>query len=233
MLNFFTKNPTSFCIKSKCLWKIVTFSAETQFFVECSSVHVNCTFHNSAWNFQLNMEEVHTEIPKVIRKFEIVGKKSQNWAPELGNSVLSTVNKQGCAWSKCFPLSVPKTYKKLSFSRSCFYSKWSSVRVKCSSVKLVELFQQNPTLFTVKSEYYEKKMLHNSAEKQSFLKFSPVHVKCTFDNSAWNFQLNMETIRTRIPKEKRNFIIVGKKSQNSALELKNAVLSTVQKQGRQ
>ena len=79
------------------LWeKMLHISAEIQSFLKCSPVHVKCTFHNSAWNFQLNMEEVHTEIPKVMRKLKNVGKKPQNWTPELENSVLSTVQKQGC-----------------------------------------------------------------------------------------------------------------------------------------
>ena len=84
--------------------KLLHFPAETQFFIEGSSVHVKCTFDDCAETFELNMEEVHTETTKVMRKFRIVGKKSQNGAPELENAVFSTVNKQGCAWSVYFHL---------------------------------------------------------------------------------------------------------------------------------
>ena len=42
------------------------------------------------------METIHTQIPKMLRKIEIIGKKSQNWSLELKNAVLSTVKEQGC-----------------------------------------------------------------------------------------------------------------------------------------
>ena len=50
------------------------FAAEIQFFVKFSSVHVKGIFDDCAETFELNMEEIHTRIPKLMRKFEIVGK---------------------------------------------------------------------------------------------------------------------------------------------------------------
>ena len=95
--------------------------------------------------------------PKIDQKFDIVRKIAQNWLPECENSVLLTVNKQGCAWSKKFPLSVPKSYEKLSSFEELFFIKMIFRTVKSSSDNLDELFHQNPTLFSVKSKCYEKK----------------------------------------------------------------------------
>ena len=228
---FFTKSPTFFVSSPNVYEKFLPFPAEIQFFIKLSSVHVKCTFDDCAETFELNMEEIHTEIPKLMRKFEIVGKKPQNGAPELENSVLSTVNKQGCAWSKYFPLSVPKLYEKLSSFEKLFFFK---MIVRTGQMQLWQTCRTLPPksdTFYRKIQMLRQKILHTSVEIQFSLECSPVHVKCTFDNSAWNFQLNMETIRTKIPKKMRKFEIVGKNSQSSALELKIAVLSTVQKQG--
>ena len=164
-------------------------------------------------------------------KSKLLAKKSQNWAPELGNSVMPKVNKQGCAWSKYFPLSVPKTYEKLSSVEKLFYFK---MIFRTGQMQLWQACRTSPPksdTFSRKIQMLWRKKLHISAKIQFLRKCSSAHVKCTFDNSAWNFQLNMETIRTRIPKKKKKYKSVGKKTQNSALELKNAVLSTVQKKG--
>ena len=93
-----------FCVESKCFWKTLTLSSRNPIFHRRSVCTRKMHFWRLCRNFWVNMEEVHTEITKVMRKFEIFGKKSQNGAPELENAVFSTVNKQGCSWSKYFPL---------------------------------------------------------------------------------------------------------------------------------
>ena len=144
---------------------------------------------------------------------------------------VSSAWQQSCAWSKYFPLSVPILYEKLSSSGKLFFFK---MIVRTSRMQLWQTCRTLPPksdTFYRKIQMLRKKTLHISAEIQFLRKCSPAQVKCTFDNSAWNFQLNMEIIRTRIPKKVRKFKNVEKNSQNSALELKIAVLSTVQKQG--
>ena len=231
MLSFFTQSPTIFVSSPNVYEKLLHFPAETQFFNECSSVHVKCTFDDCAENFELNMEEVHTEIPKVMRKFEIVGKISK-WSSRMRKRSLFNSEQTRLFLVKVFStLSFKNIWKNLVLSRSCFSSKWSSVRVNCSSDKLTELLHQKSDPFFYKVQRLWKEMLHLSAEIQFFIKCSPVHVKCLFDNSSWNFQLNMETIHTKIPKKMREHKNVGKKSQNWAPELGNSVLSTVNKQG--
>ena len=141
---FFTKSPTFFVSSPNVYEKFLPFPAEIQFFIKLSSVHVKCTFDDCAETFELKMEEVHTEIPKLMRKFEIVGKKSQNGAPELENSVLSTVNKQGCAWSKYFPLSVPNLYEKLCSFEKLFFFK---MIVRTGQMQLWQTCRTLPTKF--------------------------------------------------------------------------------------
>ena len=99
---FPTNSPTNFCVEYECYKKVLHFRSETQFFIECSSVHVKCIFDDCAERLELNME---TFIPK-----------SQNWweKSKLLEKISKlcyrirkrspVVNKQGCAWSKNFPL---------------------------------------------------------------------------------------------------------------------------------
>ena len=77
--------------------KTVTHFRGNPVFHQISSVHVKSIFDNCSEIFELKMETIPTQIQKkMMRKYKIVGVKPQNWAPELKNSVLSTVQKQGC-----------------------------------------------------------------------------------------------------------------------------------------
>ena len=86
------------------LLKNVRLSSRSPIFCQIFLCTRKMHFDDCAETFELNIEEVLTENPNLMRKFEIVGNKSQNGAPELENAVLSTLNKQGCPWSKYFPL---------------------------------------------------------------------------------------------------------------------------------
>ena len=47
-------------------------------------------FDNCARKFELNMEEIHSQISNLMRKFDIVGKKAQNCALELEENAVRT-----------------------------------------------------------------------------------------------------------------------------------------------
>ena len=149
----------------------------------------------------------------------------------IGNLSLVNSEQTRLCLIKLFSPVSPKNVWKTKFFEKLFFFKM------IFRTGQMQLWQTCRTLPPKSDNFYRKiqmlwkKMLHNSAEIQSFLKCPPVHVKCTFDNSSWSFQLNMETIHTKIPKKMREYKNVGNKSQNLALELINAVLSTVQKQG--
>ena len=111
---------------------------------------------NSYWN------------PENDEKLQNCWKRSQNGAPELENAVLSTVNKQGCAWSKYFPLSVPNLNEKLSSFEKLFLFKMIFRTGKLKLWQTCRTFApQHPTLFSVKSKCLWEKS-HTIPRKSKF-----------------------------------------------------------------
>ena len=145
-----TKSDT-FYREIRMLWKKkLHISAEIQTFLKCSPVHVKCTFYNSAWNFQLNMEEVHTEITKVMRKFEIVWKKISKLSSRIGK--LRLVNSEQtrlCLIKRFSPVS-PKNMRKTKFFEKLFFFKM----ICCTGQ--MQLWQTCRTLPPKSDTFYRK-----------------------------------------------------------------------------
>ena len=85
---------------------------------------------------------------------------------------------------------------------------------------------KTPTLFCVKSKCYEKSLTLFSGQPFFYQTLS-VHVYYISENCAKNFELNMKEFHSQISNLMRKFDIVGKKAQNCALELENAVRTHV------
>ena len=136
-------------------------------------------------------------------------------------------------WQQCRKIDVKNKLlsalsPKLVFTRALIFFKMilRTGRMECTSDEHAELFFHDPTLFRVKSKYYEKAFTLFSGQL-IFHQTVSLHVKHIFDNSArkfWAEHGRKFNLKYRIWWENLTLL---KKYQNCALELENAVMSTV------
>ena len=141
------------------LLKTVTLSSRNptfhQIFVSTRKMH----FWRLCRKFWAKYGKVHNEIPKLMRKFEIVGKNPKIELQKKTQSCQQWTSKV-VPGQKNFPSKSQNHMKNKVLSRSCFSSKWSFKQVQCSSDKLAELFHQKSDTFFRKAQMLWKKVTH-------------------------------------------------------------------------
>ena len=197
-----------------------------QFFVSTCRMH----FWRLCRKFCANNGRISYWNPEIDEKFRNIWKKTSILSSRIGK--LSLVNSEEtrlCLIKIFSPLS-SKIIRKTKFFRKFFFFKMIFRTGKMQLWRICRTFPPKVRQFFVYSPNVTRELLHFPAGIQFCIKCSSLHVKVIFDNCAEIFELNMETIQPQIPKILRKYKIVGVKPQNWTLELKNAVLSLVQKQ---
>ena len=99
-------------------------------------------------------------------------------------------------------------------------------RIECTSDEHAELFQQEFKTYLCKVQMLRKSP-YTFQRTTNFPSNCVRRGEIRFDNSAKKFELNMEEILSQISNLMRKIDIIGKKCQNCALELENAVRTQV------
>ena len=125
--------------------KLLHFSADYHF-----SIKFVCTgeirFDNCAKKFELNMEEILSQISNLMRKIDIIGKKCQNCALELENAVRT----QGVRNQVDFLSKSQKIWKTIFFDKLVSRQTDLSI-IECSFNKIAQNFTPICNNFSLRS----------------------------------------------------------------------------------
>ena len=165
-----------------------------------------------------------------MKKIKIVRTGNQNSALAMESAVLSTIQKKSQQQSKFFPLSVQTDKNFPFFKSSVFFSKRSSLQVKCRSESRSNYSQRMCDTFFCLATKSDETAVTLSSAKPIFHQM----IICTRNKHFW--RLRQKFCITKLKrffqiskKMKKNENWLEKQYQFCTLETQNAVLSTVQK----
>ena len=156
--------------------------------------------------------------------------KSWKIVLQTQNAVLTSVQKNCRQKLNSFPLWVHKSQKKPCFWDSLvIFSKWSSVQLECTSDEHAELFHQKSNIFLCKVQLLWKNLTLFSGQPiflSNFVCTRVLHFRRPCQKFWVEHERNSFSNIKSVEKFSKNLL-----EKNCALELKNAVKSTVCNQG--